>query len=103
MRKVSLVRVAGVVTAFIVASFISFPSFPSTTVFTVPPTSVDRTFKSDRLPLAAPTSAPGAPIESTSTDQSQTPVREKVPLGCESAFSPISAPRLAHVFGRCAV
>ena len=106
MRKVSPVRVAGVAAAFVIASFISFPSFPSTTSFTVAPTSVDRAFKSDRLPLVAPTSVPGAPFETTSTSQTtltRQALREKVPLGCDSAFSPISSPRLANIFGRCTV
>jgi hypothetical protein len=101
MRNVSLVRVVSVAAAFIIASFISFPSFPSTTIFTVAPTSVDRTFKSDRLPLIAPAGVPVAPVETTSTNSA--PAREKVPLGCDSAFSPISSPKLANIFGRCAV
>jgi hypothetical protein len=26
---------------------------------------------------------------------------DQIPVGCEGSFSPISAPQLAHVFGRC--
>ena len=26
---------------------------------------------------------------------------QKIPVGCEGAFSPISSPRLAHIVGRC--
>jgi hypothetical protein len=29
--------------------------------------------------------------------------REKVPLGCDGAFSPVASPRLANVFRRCTV
>jgi hypothetical protein len=30
-------------------------------------------------------------------------MREKIPVGCDRAFSPVSSPRLANVFQRCTV
>jgi hypothetical protein len=52
MRPILFVRGAAVVAALFAASFSSFPSFPSTGLFTINPSTVDRTFKGDRLPPA---------------------------------------------------
>jgi hypothetical protein len=97
MRRVFLVRVAGVMLALFTASFISFPSFPSTGMFTSGPApSVNRLLKGDRLPSVAvwqhELGSPALPASSG-----------KVPLGCEAAFSSISAPQLAKIFRRCVV
>lgn len=90
------------------AALITFPAWPTTAGLkgagfsATPAFSVDRALKGDRLPVSVhPTAAP-------LSDESQ-PVpahprtRAQIPLGCDAAFSPISAPRLAHVFRRCAV
>ena len=90
------VRIAAVVSGLLVASFIAFPSFPSTDFLAfTPAVPVDRTMKSDRLPLD-----PSA--DKTETPASSAPARDTIPIGCDRAFSPISAPRLANVFRRCA-
>jgi hypothetical protein len=98
MRGAFWFRVAGVAMALFVASFLSFPSFPSAGIFpSTPDLSVNRTLKGDRLPSISPAVFPhelGMPVSPA--------LRQKVPVGCDAAFSPISAPRLAHVFGRCA-
>lgn len=97
MRPILFVRGAAVVGALFAAGFISFPSFPSTGLFTVNSPTVDRTFKGDRLPVAASADKIGAPAS---------PMRQtggKVPVGCDGAFSPISSPLLATVFRRCTV
>jgi hypothetical protein len=97
MRPILFARGAAVVAALLAATFISFPSFPSAGLFTLNPPTLDRAFKGDRLPLpvgANRIEAPASPTQQT---------REKVPLGCDGAFSPISSPRLAHVFRRCTV
>jgi len=102
MRRISFVRVVGVLVALFTASFISFPSFPSTGVFALsPPISVNRALKGDRLPLVEPTALPHRLGLPASPGQAQS--RVKVPVGCDSAFSPISSPQLAHVFRRCTV
>lgn len=100
MRRVFLVRFAGVMLALFTASFISFPSFPSTGMFTSGPApSVNRLLKGDRLPSVAvwqhELGSPALPVSPAS--------REKVPLGCEAAFSSISAPQLANIVRRCVV
>jgi hypothetical protein len=98
MRPVMFVRGAAVL-AVLAASFISLPSFPSVGLFTENPIAVDRTLKGDRLPRRD-----GA--NNVETPKIETPARqtrEKVPLGCDGAFSPISSPRLANVFRRCTV
>jgi hypothetical protein len=100
MRRVFLVRVAGVMLALFTASFISFPSFPSTGMFTSGPApSVNRLLKGDRLPSVAVWQHElGSPVS-----PAQPASREKVPLGCEAAFSSISAPQLANIVRRCVV
>jgi hypothetical protein len=97
MRPILFVRGAAVVAALFAASFISFPSFPSAGLFTINPPPVDRTFKGDRLPLAASAHKIGTPA----SPAQQT--RAKVPVGCDGAFSAISSPLLATVFRRCTV
>jgi hypothetical protein len=53
--------------------------------------SVNREFKGDRLPM----------LDGNSVAL-RTPRRpEKIPYGCDASFSPISAPRLAYIYGRC--
>jgi len=52
---------------------------------------VDRTHKSDRLPLRrALSSQHGVSLPKT------------MPLGCDPVFSPIADPAAAHIFRRCA-
>ncbi len=58
-----------------------------------PAFSVNREFKGDRL-LIAPISA-----ASSGTKRPQHP--KEIPVGCDASFSPISAPRLAYIYGRC--
>jgi hypothetical protein len=97
MRGAFWFRVAGVVMALFVASFLSFPSFPSAGIVpSTPALSVNRALKGDRLPSISPAVFPhelGLPIAP--------PLHGKIPVGCDAAFSSISAPRLAHIFGRC--
>jgi hypothetical protein len=119
MRPIWFVRVAAAAAALFAASFISLASAPGTGLFTANPPLLDRSFKSDRLPLTAPADSPkiGSKIEpeielkterkieskirapAAPTQQS----REKMPVGCDGAFSPISSPRQANVFRRCTV
>jgi len=63
--------------------------------------SVNRTHKGDRLPQVAMHHRQ-SPNNSLSTETATTSPR-RPPLGCDSAFSPISAPSLAHIFKRCMV
>ena len=87
-----IVRIAALLWGLLVASFVNFPSFPSTGLASfAPAVSVNRTLKGDRLPLerAVNTEAPSA---------FQT-LRDRIPIGCDRAFSPISSPQLANVSG----
>jgi hypothetical protein len=61
-----------------------------------PSFSVNRELKGDRLPISNVT--PAASRTGSSVEQSEP---DQIPVGCEGSFSPISAPRFAHVFGRC--
>jgi hypothetical protein len=104
MRVPLVVRFASVALASFVAGFVAFPSLPNSAPLWLTgrePVSVDRTLKGDRLPLIAPISKShelGLPV---APGQSQP--RAKIPVGCEAAFSPISAPQLANIFRRCTV
>src|ERR1700683_3757339 len=71
-----------------------------------PAVSVNRYRKGDRLPVLSKsdhsnrTGSNGAIWwDLRGQDSSQT--RRQVPIGCDPAFSPVSSPSLAMVFGRC--
>jgi hypothetical protein len=61
--------------------------------------SVDRTHKGDRLQQAAMRHHQS--LNNSSSTETTTTSPKRAPLGCDSAFSPISAPSLAHIFKRC--
>ena len=49
------------------------------------------------MPARAVSAPPAEPVSTTPTAAPGTPM----PDGCEGAFSPYAAPRMAHVIGRC--
>jgi hypothetical protein len=61
-----------------------------------PAASVNREFKGDRLPLPSDTNSAFSKNE---PQRSQAP--KEIPDGCDPSFSPITAPQLAYVYGRC--
>jgi hypothetical protein len=69
-----------------------------------PVVSVNRDRKGDRLPVnsgnAKRASANGA-IWWDLHGQGSAQTRRQVPVGCDPAFSPVTSPSLAMVFGRC--
>ena len=103
MRGIFMFRLAAVAAALLTASLISISFVPeSSPAAARSPDSeitVNRALKGDRLQLLAPTfrlNEAGSPGVAA---QRQPP--KKIPLGCDRAFSPISSPKLANVFGRC--
>ncbi|MGA8612572.1 MAG: hypothetical protein WB760_12770 [Xanthobacteraceae bacterium] len=71
-----------------------------------PPVSVNRYRKGDRLPLSksSENSGPTAASHMIWSDLrglNGSQAREKVPVGCDPAFSPVASPSLATVYGRC--
>jgi len=62
----------------------------------VPAVSVDREFKGDRLPISSRFN--DALLNKQLRLRSSPP---EIPVGCDASFSPISAPRLAYIYGRC--
>jgi hypothetical protein len=64
-----------------------------------PAVSVNRFRKGDRLPLFHPGVPNRIGTNPSTPDGSQT--QEKVPFGCDPAFSAVSAPSLSAVYGRC--
>jgi hypothetical protein len=72
-----------------------------------PPVSVNRDRKGDRLPLVKSTSnstqpGTGHTILWDLHGLNGSQARERVPVGCDPAFSPVASPSLATVYGRCA-
>jgi hypothetical protein len=105
MAKLLLVRMTGalglLMLAFVIVGLTSFLSVDPTAWAALssrgPGFSVNHEFKGDRLPTSSAINAAllkkemrvrGAPRE--------------IPVGCDAAFSPISAPRLSYIYGRCA-
>jgi hypothetical protein len=72
----------------------------------IPAVSVNRYHKGDRLPVLSNSdrsnrnSAKGA-IWWDLRGEGSSQTRRQVPIGCDPAFSPVSSPSLATVFGRC--
>jgi hypothetical protein len=105
MAKQLLVRMTGalglVSLAVVIVGLIPFlgadPSSGAALIGRTPTFSVNREFKGDRLPL--PSNVNTALLRDAFRAHSQTP--ETIPDGCDPSFSPISAPRLAYVYGRC--
>jgi hypothetical protein len=96
MRKM-VTRCAIVVTALGLIVLVSFPSFPSTVEIISKPQLVDRTLKGDRL-----TNAPAAG-KIGSKPQPSFVRAQKVPVGCDRAFSSMSSSQFSTIFGRCLV
>jgi hypothetical protein len=73
------------------------PSIGAGLTFKSPATSVNRAFKSDRL---MPPSGVNSAL-SKNEPQEQKQDSKSVPDGCDRSFSPVAAPQLAYVYGRC--
>jgi hypothetical protein len=99
MRR-TIARLAIVLMALCSIVLISFPSFPSTLGIAFKPQSLDRALKGDR-PTNAPALAPtkNGPKSQPSLERAS----KRVPMGCDRAFSSMSAPQYSTLFGRCLV
>jgi hypothetical protein len=66
------------------------------------PVSVDRTLKGDRLPLPSEINSAVSRNEPKSSSlKERVTAPQEIPFACDASFSPISAPHLALVYGRC--
>jgi hypothetical protein len=72
------------------------PSIGASFVASRPVTSVNRELKGDRLP---PPSAINSAFSKSEPPRQRD--SKEVPDGCDRSFSPITAPQLAYVYGRC--
>ncbi len=104
MTKVLFVRVVGALSATGLAvlflgliPFLDANPSAGAGIAHTSPVSVDRTLKGDRLPLPANINLAVSRVE----PKQRTATPADAPFACEPAFSPISAPRLALVYGRC--
>jgi hypothetical protein len=61
--------------------------------------SVNHEYKGDRLPLPSDINSAVSRNDIRSRRHLQMPA--EVPVGCEPAFSPVSAPHMAYFYGRC--
>jgi hypothetical protein len=107
MFGISFVRVASVTAAFFVASFISFPSFPSSGLLSLTPSiSINREFKGDRLPLVAPSPAETrrelgmrAPPSESQSRESAGRLRQRLQSGRGAAARQRVSPLHGLIFG----
>ncbi len=105
MVRLLVVRILGAVAlcsfALILVGLAPFPGAPAGAGVTSPaPTiTVNRFRKGDRLPL------PLFPSDTTRRDGKPQGLgsRQRIPMGCDPAFSPVSTPSLSMVYGRCTV
>ena len=99
MRGPSLVRCAGVAVGLFSICLISFPSFPNTNGFSLNPQTVNRELKGDRQRTMTPTplATKNRPLWLPSLSRAH----KKIPVGCDTAFSSVSSPQFATVYGRC--
>ncbi len=103
MTRILFVRCAGALGVTALALFfvglIPFLSAePTAGAGFTPVFSVNHAYKGDRLPLLSDINS--ASRNNVFSQRRLQPA--KIPVGCDPAFSPVSAPRLAHVYGRCA-
>ena len=92
----TVVRIAVVATAICSIVLISFPSFPSAHGLDFKPQPVNRALKGDR-----PTTAPAQVKSEARSQPSLERAGKLVPVGCDRAFSSMSAPQFSTLFGRC--
>jgi hypothetical protein len=105
-----LVGAAGVVTfAFTLGSFVQFlnadPVSGAVLKTGTPGLSVNHFRKGDRLPLYSPAASdPGAAArQDTPRMRYHLETTDKMPVGCDPAFSPITTASPVVVYGRCTV
>jgi hypothetical protein len=105
MARLLFVRIAGglgvVSLAMFIVGLVPFLSAdPSAgAIFTGGPYIVNHEFKGDRLPLPSDANSSVTRSDFGLRQDARTP--EEIPIGCDHAFSPVSAPRLAYFYGRC--
>ena len=103
VRKL-LFHAASVTAALVASAFIvDFDPLASASVSSVMPFSINRTLKGDLLPMtiASQSSSHTADSQRETPTAKEAPRSKRAPDGCDPSFSPIAAPRLADVFGRC--
>jgi hypothetical protein len=108
MAKLLFARIVGAVGIAVLALFfvglIPFlsadPSVGAGLSNRTPPVSVDRQFKGDKLPLFSEVNSAAPRGEAKPEQRPATPA--DIPVGCDASFSPVSAPQLAYIYGRCA-
>jgi len=87
----------------VLVGFVPFMSAESSAGATLsgatPTMTVNRATKCDRLPVRSAANLAAMRGEMSHLHRALQP--EKIPVGCDAAFSPVSMPALAHVYGRC--
>jgi len=87
------------------ALLIAGPSVGAGFTSKTPEVAVNRSLKGDRLPVSN-RGAVDAPVSNSAgrsgdLELSRSGQRPRIPVGCDAAFSPISAPKLAYIYRRC--
>jgi hypothetical protein len=103
MSRLLVIRVLGAValcsSALILVGLAPFPGAPAAAGVSSPiaTITVNRFRKGDRLPLF-PSQATRRDVKPQGLESPQ-----RIPVGCDPAFSPVSTPSLSMVYGRCMV
>jgi hypothetical protein len=104
MAKLLFVRTAGTLgvisLALLIVGVVPFLSADPTAgagLTSKAPYTVNHEFKGDRLPLTNANSS----VSRGSASRLRANMPAQIPVGCDAAFSPVSAPRMAYFYGRC--
>jgi hypothetical protein len=93
-RTAKRIVVVGVVSCLAVTGFAVAVTGAGPALSAQPDTvSVNRTHKSNRLPLV--------PKHASTVSSPAVTTLSRPPIGCESAFSRVADPKRAYIFGRC--
>jgi hypothetical protein len=102
MAKVLFARIAGALGVASLAifflgliPFLSADPSAGAGLIAKPAFSVNRELKGDRLPTPSETN------RAVSRNELRPRTVREIPVGCDPSFSPVTAPQLAYIFGRC--
>ncbi len=67
----------------------------------LPPSNVQRFVPVEQSAQVRVRTIPVSPVRTVPMEDKKTTTKERLPVGCESAFSPVTMPSMAHISSRC--
>jgi hypothetical protein len=102
LRMASAAGLVGLAVLMVgLAPFLGDPSAGAGFTGTTSPFSVNRSLKGDRLPVSNSIILNAPDWRGAAGSRSSVGSRGPMPVGCDPAFSPITSPVAANVYGRC--